>query len=164
MIVSDTLDEIASKAKDSSTPAAARLRAAQYIRMSTDHQSYSPVNQADANENYAKTRGIEIVVTYYDPGISGLHLEGRDALKQLIHDVQSKNRLFDLLLVYDISRWGRFQDIDESAYYEYICRRSGVAICYCAEPFEKFADRRYFIGGSDARIIMGPNEAALLRL
>src|SRR5213592_2915149 len=26
------------------------------------------------------------------------------------------------------------------------------------------ADRRYFIGGSDARIIMGDNEAALLRL
>lgn len=136
MVVSEILDEIASKAIDSSTAAAARLRAAQYIRMSTDHQSYSPVNQADANENYAKTRNIEIVVTYYDPGISGLHLEGRDALKQLIHDVQSKNRLFDLVLVYDISRWGRFQDIDESAYYEYICRRSGVTICYCAEPFE----------------------------
>jgi predicted phage-related endonuclease len=28
----------------------------------------------------------------------------------------------------------------------------------------KFADRRYFIGGSDARIIMGKNEAALIRL
>ena len=52
--------------------------------MSTDHQSYSPVNQADADENYAKTRGIEIIVTYYDPGISGLHLKGRNALQQLI--------------------------------------------------------------------------------
>jgi predicted phage-related endonuclease len=28
----------------------------------------------------------------------------------------------------------------------------------------KSADRRYFIGGSDARIIMGNDEAALLRL
>jgi predicted phage-related endonuclease len=28
----------------------------------------------------------------------------------------------------------------------------------------KIADRRYFIGGSDARIIMGGDEAALLRL
>jgi predicted phage-related endonuclease len=28
----------------------------------------------------------------------------------------------------------------------------------------KFADRRYFIGGSDARIIMGADEAALIRL
>jgi DNA invertase Pin-like site-specific DNA recombinase len=104
--------------------------------MSTDHQSYSPVNQADADENYAKTRGIEIIVTYYDPGISGLHLKGRNALQQLIHDVQSKNKLFDVVLVYDISCWGRFQDIDESAYYEYICRRAGVTAYYCAEPFE----------------------------
>jgi DNA invertase Pin-like site-specific DNA recombinase len=110
--------------------------AAQYVRMSTDHQRYSPANQNDANEAYARARGMEIVRTYYDPGISGLHIDGRDALKQLIEDVQSKNRCFDAILVYDISRWGRFQDIDESAYYEYICRRSGVAFCYCAEPFE----------------------------
>src|SRR5690348_12624780 len=127
---------IATKATDSLIPAARTVRAAQYVRMSTDHQNYSPVNQADANETYAKRRGIEIAVTYYDPGISGLHIKGRDALKQLIDDVQSKNRLFDVVLVYDISRWGRFQDIDESAYYEYICRRAGVAVCYCAEPFE----------------------------
>ena len=113
---------ITTKATDSLIPAARTVRAAQYVRMSTDHQNYSPVNQTEANETYAKRRGIEIVVTYYDPGISGLHIKGREALKQLIDDVQSKNRLFDVVLVYDISRWGRFQDIDESAYYEYIHR------------------------------------------
>jgi DNA invertase Pin-like site-specific DNA recombinase len=42
----------------------------------------------------------------------------------------------ETILVYDISRWGRFQDADESAYYEYVCRRSGVEIRYCAEQFE----------------------------
>jgi DNA invertase Pin-like site-specific DNA recombinase len=104
--------------------------------MSTDHQNYSPVNQADANESYARNHGIEIIVTYYDPGISGLQIEDRDALQQLIHDVQSKDKWFDVVLVYDISRWGRFQDIDESAYYEFICRRAGVMVRYCAEPFE----------------------------
>src|SRR6202044_3173163 len=31
---------------------------------------------------------------------------------------------------------GRFQDADESAYYEYICRRAGIAVQYCAEQFE----------------------------
>jgi predicted phage-related endonuclease len=30
--------------------------------------------------------------------------------------------------------------------------------------FEKWADRRPFIGGSDARIIVGDDEAALVRL
>jgi len=38
--------------------------------------------------------------------------------------------------VYDVSRWGRFQDADESAYYEYVCRRAGVSVHYCAEQFE----------------------------
>lgn len=38
--------------------------------------------------------------------------------------------------MYDVSRWGRFQDADESAYYEYICRRAGVSVHYCAEQFE----------------------------
>jgi DNA invertase Pin-like site-specific DNA recombinase len=37
--------------------------------------------------------------------------------------------------VYDVSRWGRFQDADESAYYEFICKRAGIAIHYCAEQF-----------------------------
>ena len=131
-----TPDEIVPKVEEFSKPALVAVRAAQYVRMSTDHQNYSPINQADANEVYAKRRGIEIIVTYYDPGISGLHIAGRDALKQLIDDVQSKDRLFDVVLVYDVSRWGRFQDIDESAYYEYICRHAGVPVCYCAEPFE----------------------------
>jgi DNA invertase Pin-like site-specific DNA recombinase len=39
-------------------------------------------------------------------------------------------------LVYDVSRWGRFQDADESAYYEYICKRAGISVQYCAEQFE----------------------------
>ena len=39
-------------------------------------------------------------------------------------------------MVYDVSRWGRFQDADESAYYEYLCKRAGIRVHYCAEPFE----------------------------
>ena len=97
-----------------------RVRAAQYVRMSTEHQQYSTENQADAIRQYAERRGIEIVRTYADEGRSGLRLDGRDALKQLIYDVQSGNADFAMILVYDVSRWGRFQDADESAYYEYI--------------------------------------------
>ena len=54
----------------------------------------------------------------------------------MIRDVQSGETDFSCLLVYDVSRWGRFQDADESAYYEYLCRRAGVAVHYCAEQFE----------------------------
>ncbi len=104
--------------------------------MSTDHQKYSTENQSDAIRRYAEARGIEIVRTYADAGKSGLKIEGRDALRQLIDDVQAGNTDFKVVLVYDVSRWGRFQDADESAYYEHICRRSGISIQYCAEQFE----------------------------
>lgn len=112
------------------------IRAAAYVRMSTEHQQYSPQNQADAIREYASRRGIEIVRTYSDEGKSGLNIQGRDSLAQLIADVQAGGVPFDCILVYDVSRWGRFQDADESAYYEYICKREGVAVHYCAEQFE----------------------------
>ena len=112
------------------------VRAAQYVRMSTEHQKYSTENQAEAMQQYAARRGIEIVRTYADAGKSGLSLDGRNGLKQLIEDVQNKSADFTTILVYDISRWGRFQDADESAYYEYICKRAGISVQYCAEQFE----------------------------
>jgi DNA invertase Pin-like site-specific DNA recombinase len=113
-----------------------KMRAAQYVRMSTDHQKYSTENQAEAIQRYAAQRGIEIVRTYADAGRSGLKLDGRDALKQLIADVQDGKSDFQTILVYDVSRWGRFQAADESAYYEYICKRAGIVVQYCAEQFD----------------------------
>ena len=103
-----------------------KIRAAEYVRMSTDHQKYSTENQADRIRKYADQHGLEIVKTYADEGKSGLSIEGRDALKQLIDDVEAGAADFEVILVYDISRWGRFQDADESAYYEYICKRAGI--------------------------------------
>jgi DNA invertase Pin-like site-specific DNA recombinase len=111
-------------------------RAAEYVRMSTEHQKYSTENQAEAIRQYAAQRGLKIVRTYADAGKSGLRLEGRDALKRLIHDVQNGTADFKTILVYDISRWGRFQDADEGGYYEYICKRAGISVQYCAEQFE----------------------------
>jgi DNA invertase Pin-like site-specific DNA recombinase len=110
--------------------------AAQYIRMSTEHQQYSTENQADVIREYAQKRGFRIVKTYADEGKSGLRIEGRDALRQMINDVQVEEPGYEAILVYDISRWGRFQDSDESAYYEYICKRAGIQVLYCAEQFE----------------------------
>jgi len=110
--------------------------AAVYVRMSTEHQQYSTSNQMDAIREYATRRGLTIVKVYSDEGKSGLNIQGRDSLAQMLKDVQSGNVQFSCILVYDVSRWGRFQDADESAYYEYICRQAGVAVHYCAEQFE----------------------------
>ena len=112
------------------------LRAAAYVRMSTEHQQYSTSNQMDVVREYAAQRGMEIVQTYSDEGKSGLSIQGRDSLRQMISDVEGGSVDFTCILVYDVSRWGRFQDADESAYYEYICRRAGIAVHYCAEQFE----------------------------
>src|SRR5260221_14200761 len=104
--------------------------------MSTEHQRYSTENQSDAIAQYAARQGFEVVHTYADHGRSGLRLEGRDGLRQLLSDVEGGTAEFKAILVYDVSRWGRFQDADESAYYEYICRRAGIEVRYCAEQFE----------------------------
>lgn len=112
------------------------IRAAQYVRMSTEHQRYSTANQADALAEYASRNGMEIVRSYNDSGKSGLRLEGREGLTQLLTDIGNDQADFEVILVYDISRWGRFQDADEAAYYEFVCRKAGIAIHYCAEQFE----------------------------
>src|SRR5438445_3380589 len=111
-------------------------RAAAYVRMSTEHQQYSTSNQMEVIREYATRRGLEIVKLYSDEGKSGLNIQGRDSLAQMIKDVQSGEAQYSCILVYDVSRWGRFQDADESAYYEYLCRRAGVPVHYCAEQFE----------------------------
>lgn len=112
------------------------FRAAVYVRMSTEHQQYSTHNQQDKIEAYARNRSIDIVQVYADEGKSGLRIDGRAALQRLISDVETGKANFNVILVYDVSRWGRFQDADESAYYEYICRRAGIQVTYCAEQFE----------------------------
>nr|WP_281353072.1 recombinase family protein [Aureimonas leprariae] len=112
------------------------MRAAEYVRMSTEHQRYSTENQADVIRIYAETRGFTVVRTYADAGKSGLRIDGREALKALISDVQSGTADFEAILVYDVSRWGRFQDADESAFYEHTCKRAGISVHYCAEEFD----------------------------
>ena len=128
------------------------ISAAEYVRMSTEHQKYSTENQSDRIQRYAQERGITIVRTYADHGKSGLRVDGRDALKQLIDDVRAGTADFTVILVYDVSRWGRFQDADESAYYEFICKEAGITVHYCAEQFEND-------GSLSATIIKGMKRA-----
>lgn len=111
-------------------------RAAQYVRMSTDYQRYSIQNQAAAIATFAQQKNLTIIRTYVDEGRSGLRIKGRAGLIKLIDDVRSGKADFDHILVYDVSRWGRFQDVDESAHYEFVCKQNGIKVAYCAEQFD----------------------------
>src|ERR1700737_4889601 len=102
--------EQSSNRTDAPSPAVA------YVRMSTDLQKYSTENQLDAIRRYAEQRGLEIMRVFEDSGCSGLRIDGRDGLQALMHDVQSGTAAFQAILVYDVSRWGRFQEAAECAY------------------------------------------------
>ena len=111
------------------------MRAAQYVRMSTELQQYSIENQISAIAEYAKSHDFEVVHSYSDEARSGIDLAHRPGLQRLLNDVTGGQADFRAVLVYDVSRWGRFQDADESACYEFLCRRAGVNVIYCGEPF-----------------------------
>lgn len=113
----------------------ASLPAAQYVRMSDEAQQYSIDNQKTAIQEYANRHGFVIVKTYADVGKSGVLAKNRGALRELLGDVVSGNAKYKAVLVYDVSRWGRFPNNDEAAHYEFLCSSSGIPLHYCAEPF-----------------------------
>lgn len=111
------------------------IPAAQYLRMSRNQQRLSIESQAAAIEWYAYAHNFRVVQSYVDTGRSGLTLNHREGLKQLLQDVFSTTKAYKAILVYDVSRWGRFQDPDEAAHYEFMCKSAGVPVYYCAEAF-----------------------------
>ena len=124
------------RAGTSRQPSSQLDRAAQYLRMSTEHQQYSIANQSAAIALYAAAHDIGIVRAFVDEGKSGTTIKGRKGLQELLRVVESGTADFDQVLVYDVSRWGRFPDTDEAAHYEYLCKRAGITVRYCAEQFE----------------------------
>jgi DNA invertase Pin-like site-specific DNA recombinase len=81
--------------------------AAQYFRVSTEHQQYSLENQSSAIREYAESHRFEVVLTYSDAAKSGLVLRHRAGLRQLLQDVVAGTAPYRAILVYDVSCWGR---------------------------------------------------------
>ena len=103
--------------------------------MSTEHQQYSFENQHAVLKEYGEAHGFTVVQSYTDAAKSGLVLRRRLGLQELLRDVVSGKPTYKAILVYDVSRWGRFQDTDESAHYEFLCKSAGIPVHYCAETF-----------------------------
>jgi Resolvase, N terminal domain len=98
--------------------------------MSTEHQRYSTENEPDAIRSAAR-RNFKIVRTYEDQGKSGLNIDGRAGLRSLLADVVGGRPTSALS-----SSTTSVAGAGFSAYYEYQCKRAGVRVEYCAEPFE----------------------------
>jgi DNA invertase Pin-like site-specific DNA recombinase len=111
------------------------MKAVQYLRTSRAKENGALEYQATIIAQYAHVHGFEILRTYRDENLSGLDVAHRPGFRRLLRDVLSPAPGFGAILVYDVSRWGRFQDVDESAYYEFLCKSAGVAVHYCADTF-----------------------------
>ena len=79
---------------------------------------------------YAEKNNIDVLEVYSDEGKS------RNNLKRMIADVHSGTAKYDLILLRDITRWGRSFNSDESAHYEFVCRKAGIDVHYVDEPFK----------------------------
>lgn len=111
--------------------APALVRAIAYYRHSAqDRQENSIPIQQDQVRAWAKQHGVEIIKEFCDAGRSGLNSEGRPAFTEMMDEWISKRTDFEYVLCLDVSRWGRFQDIDLSAQFSAICKKHKKQVIY----------------------------------
>lgn len=109
----------------------ARIRAVAYYRHSAqDRQENSIPIQRDQVREWADKNGVEIIEEFADAGKSGLTSEGRPEFTRMMREWVEQRRDFDYILCLDVSRWGRFQDIDLSAQFSATCRKHGKQVIY----------------------------------
>ncbi|MFA6554268.1 MAG: recombinase family protein [Candidatus Paceibacterota bacterium] len=103
-----------------------------------DKQENSVPIQKDHHARFATKFGGEIIDHLADEGVSGL-TANRPGFQSLMKDwVLNPNAPhFDYILVYDVSRWGRFQNQNEAAYYEHLCEQHGKKVLYTSKPFPR---------------------------
>ena len=111
--------------------APALIKAVAYYRHSAqDRQENSIPIQQDQVRAWAKQHGVEIIREFCDAGRSGLNSEDRPAFTEMMEEWISKRHDFEYVLCLDVSRWGRFQDIDLSAQFSAICKKNGKQVIY----------------------------------
>lgn len=119
------------KAEAAPASAAPRFRGVAYYRHSArDRQENSVAIQQELVQKWAKENGVDIIHEFSDRGKSGLTAEGRDGFNEMMETWVKKRKDFDFVLCLDVSRWGRFQDIDLSATYSADCKKHGKQVIY----------------------------------
>ena len=121
-----------------------RSKAVAYYRHSAqDRQENSIPIQRERVKKFAREHGIEVIREFADYGKSGLSTEGRDDFKKIMEVIVDPSNEFDYVLVLDMSRWGRYQDIDLSAHYRAICKQYGRKVVYTDMGMRDEKDQGY---------------------
>lgn len=109
---------------------------AYYRHSAQDRQENSIEIQQDQVRQFAEDNKIGIIREFIDRGITGLSTEKRDGFNEMLRDyVEGEKEAFYYILVLDVSRWGRFQDTDLSAYYDGLCAFRGFEVVYTTIGF-----------------------------
>lgn len=108
-----------------------RPRAVAYYRHSAqDRQENSVLLQQEQVRQWAQQNDVDIIQEFVDRGKSGLTAKGRDGFTNMMDGWVKKRDDFQYVLCLDVSRWGRFQDIDLSATYSAECKKNGKQVVY----------------------------------
>lgn len=112
-------------------PVAPRFRGVAYYRHSArDRQENSVAIQQELVQKWAGDNGVDIIHEFADRGKSGLTAEGRHGFNDMMESWVKQRKDFDFVLCLDVSRWGRFQDLDLSATYSAECKKHGKQVIY----------------------------------
>lgn len=114
------------------------IPAVAYLRRSTNRQEKSLDDQRTEIERYALANGYQIVRWYIDDGISGDSTECRTGFLEL-HKAACNGRNFDVILVWDLDRFGRFDSI-EGGYWIHPLRKAGVKLVSVTEGLANWDD------------------------
>ena len=107
-----------------------RAKAVAYYRHSAEERQENSIPiQKEQVKKFAKEHGIEIIKEFQDAGKSGLSTEKRDGFNEMVEKVISDPD-FQYVLTLNVSRWGRFQDIDLFPYYRRVCNQYGKDIVF----------------------------------
>jgi hypothetical protein len=101
---------------------------AYYRHSALDPHENSIRNQRERVRRWADDSQIKIIHEFVDAGKSGLNAEGRPAFTEMMEEWVKNRSDFLYVICLDLSRWGRFRDIDLSAHYIAECLKYGKQV------------------------------------
>ncbi len=109
-----------------------RKKAILYLRHSRENaQENSLEIQREESHKFAEKFNTDIIGEEFDDGVSGLTADRpgfRNLFTKWVNNLDAPH--VDYIIVYDMSRWGRFQDPNEAGHYAHLCQQKGITIQY----------------------------------